>query len=140
MFINNWGGVVLYENADRYCGSAGNSSTGYCTLVDPSVATLGKCTKPSLIGTNPYYNDCRWKTQNVLVKGNYFAFDPTKIGPECTSDKYCGFNGVFSAWGSCGRTRVPPLKIILRSIRTTISCRIAITARGSLWWRNRVTR
>jgi len=100
MFINNWGGVVLYENADRYCGSAGNSSTGYCTLVDPSVATLGKCTKPSLIGTNPYYNDCRWKTQNVLVKGNYFAFDPTKIGPECTSDKYCGFNGVFSAWGS----------------------------------------
>ena len=22
------------------------------------------------------------------------------IGPDCTSAKYCGFNGIFSGWGS----------------------------------------
>jgi hypothetical protein len=99
-FTDNWGGVVLYENANRYCGSEGNSSTGYCTLVDPSVATLGKCVKPSLVSTEPYYSDCRWKTQNVLVENNYFAFEPAQIGPDCTPAKYCGFNGLFSEWGS----------------------------------------
>jgi Right handed beta helix region len=99
-FTDNWGGVVLYENANRYCGSAGNSSTGFCTLVDPSVATLSNCVKLSLVRTEPYYSDCRWKTQNVLVKGNYFAFNPARIGPECTPAKYCGFNGIFSEWGS----------------------------------------
>ena len=37
-FTNNWAGVVLWENANRYCSSGANTSTGYCTLVDPSVA------------------------------------------------------------------------------------------------------
>jgi hypothetical protein len=99
-FIDNWGGVVLYENADRYCGSGGNSSTGYCTLVDPSVATVSTCANPRLIGTAPYYNDCRWKTQNVLVSHNTFTFEPASIGPDCTPAKYCGFNGLFSDSGS----------------------------------------
>lgn len=99
-FIDNWGGVVLWENADRYCGSGVNTSTGYCTLVDPSVATVSKCGNSGLIGTDPYYNDCRWKTQNVLVSRNTFTFDPAQIGPDCTPAKYCGFNGIFSQWGS----------------------------------------
>lgn len=99
-FTDNWGGVVLYENSNRYCGSDGNSSTGYCTLVDPSLATIGKCVKPAVVQAEPYYSDCRWKTQNVLVKDNTFTFDPAKIGPECTPEKYCGFNGLFSEWGS----------------------------------------
>src|SRR5215469_1201724 len=98
-FRDNWGGVVLYENADRRCGSGANSSAGYCTLVDPSVATVSKCGNPRLIGTEPYYNDCRWKTQNVLVSDNNFTFDPARIGPECTPEKYCGFNGIFSQGG-----------------------------------------
>ena len=29
------GGVIMWENADRYCGSGANTSTGYCTLVNP---------------------------------------------------------------------------------------------------------
>jgi hypothetical protein len=99
-FTDNWSGVVLWENANRYCSSGANTSTGYCTLVDPSVATVSNCRNPSLIRTKPYYNDCRWKTQNVLVRGNYFIFDPAKIGPDCTPAKYCGFNGIFSQWGS----------------------------------------
>ena len=36
VFTDNWSGVVLWENANRYCGSAANTSTGACTLVDPS--------------------------------------------------------------------------------------------------------
>ena len=99
MFIDNWGGVVLYENTDRYCSGA-NPSTGYCTLVDPSVATISNCANSSLIRTQPYYSDCRWKTQNVRVIGNDFIFDPANIGPECTRARFCGFNGIFSLCGA----------------------------------------
>ncbi len=99
-FNNNWGGIVLWENANRYCSSGANTSTGACTIVDPSVATIKNCSNPGLLTTKPYYNDCRWKTQNVLVKGNYFFLDPAKVGSACTPAKYCGFNGIFSEWGS----------------------------------------
>jgi hypothetical protein len=99
-FIDNWSGVVLWENADRYCASGANTSTGYCTLVDPSKATVRSCGNPGLLETMPYYNDCRWKTQNVLVSRNIFTFHPARIGPDCTPGRYCGFNGIFSQWGS----------------------------------------
>lgn len=38
-FVDNWDGVVLWENADRFCGSPANTSGGYCTLVSPGVTT-----------------------------------------------------------------------------------------------------
>jgi hypothetical protein len=98
-FTDNWGGVVLWENADRYCGSPANTSTGECTLVDPKVVTTHSCNAANLT-SELYYNACRWKTQNVLVSRNYFTFDPAKIGHDCTPAKYCGFNGIFSQWGS----------------------------------------
>jgi len=99
-FIDNWGGVVLWEDAGRFCGSQANTSAGHCTLVDPSVATAGSCGNPDLIGIEPYYRDCRWKTQHVRVSDNDFIFDPADIGPDCTPAKYCGFNGIFSQRGS----------------------------------------
>lgn len=99
-FTDNWGGVILWENADRYCGSGANTSTGFCTLVNSSVATVSTCRNPRLTKIKPYYDDCRWKTQNVLVRGNIFTFDPARIGPDCTPVNYCGFNGIFSQWGS----------------------------------------
>jgi hypothetical protein len=98
-FTDNWGGVVLWENADRFCGSPANASTDECTLVNPKVVTTHSCNATNIF-REPYYNSCRWKTQNVLVSKNYFSFDPAKIGPECTPAKYCGFNGIFSQWGS----------------------------------------
>lgn len=98
-FIDNWSGVILWENADRYCGSPANTSTGECTLVNPRLATIRSCANPALAG-KPYYDDCRWKTQNVLVAHNEFTFDPARIGPKCTPEKFCGFNGIFSQWGS----------------------------------------
>jgi hypothetical protein len=99
-FIDNWGGVVLWENANRYCGTGANTSTGYCTLVDPPVATVKNCGNPRLIGARPYVSDCRWETKNVVVRENYFNFNPANIGPKCTVANYCGFNGIFSEWGS----------------------------------------
>jgi hypothetical protein len=36
----------------------------------------------------------------VLVSHNSFTFDPARIGSECTPEKYCGFNGIFSTEGS----------------------------------------
>lgn len=99
-FTDNWGGVVLWESADRYCASGANTSTGYCTLVNPSTATVRNCGKPSLLSIKPYYNDCRWKTQNIIVSHNDFTFNAANIGSGCTPENYCGFNGIFSQGGS----------------------------------------
>jgi Right handed beta helix region len=98
-FIDNWGGVILWENADRFCNSPANSSSGTCTLVDPSVATIKSCNATN-IARQPYFGDCRWKTQNVLVESNLFSFNPADIGPSCTPANDCGFQGVFSQYGS----------------------------------------
>ena len=103
VFTNNWGGVVLWENSDRFCG---DGSDGVCTLVDPAVATLTSC--PAALANsaenqpsdNPDYFDlCRWKTQNVTVSGNTFDFNPAAIGSACTAANDCGFNGLFSEVG-----------------------------------------
>ena len=98
-FIDNWGGVILWENADRFCNSPANTSTGTCTLVAPSVATIKSCNSAN-ISRQPYFSDCRWKTQNVLVEDNLFSFKPSDIGPACTPANYCGFQGVFSEYGT----------------------------------------
>jgi hypothetical protein len=103
VFTNNWGGVILWENSDRFCG---DESDGACTLVDPPVATVTSC--PAALANsaenqpthNPDYFDlCRWKTQNVTVSGNTFDFNPAAIGSSCTDANDCGFNGLFSEVG-----------------------------------------
>ena len=33
--MDNWAGVVAWENADRFAGSPANTSTGNTTLVNP---------------------------------------------------------------------------------------------------------
>lgn len=99
-FTNNWSGVLLWENANRYCASSANTSGGVCTLVNPSVATLATCGNPADLATTPYINDCRWKTQNVTVSQNIFNLTPTAIGASCTPQSSCGMNGLFSEFGS----------------------------------------
>jgi Right handed beta helix region len=98
-FIDNWSGVVLWENADRFCGSPANTSSADCTLVRPSAVTAKSCNAAN-ISKQPYYSDCRWKTQNVLVSGNSFSFSPAHIGADCRPSAYCGFNGIFSQFGT----------------------------------------
>jgi hypothetical protein len=99
IFVNNWGGVVLWENSNRFCASPDNSSTGYCTMVDPK-ATLKTCGTPATIATQPYLADCRWKTQNALVEFNQFSLNLAAVGKDCTVANMCGYNGVFSEYGS----------------------------------------
>jgi hypothetical protein len=99
-FVDNWSGVVAWENADRFAGSPANSSTGDTTLVNPRVATVKACGTPAKIRTRPYINDCRWKTRNLRVQHNTFSFNPSHIGSRCTAQGGCGFVGLFSNWGS----------------------------------------
>jgi len=98
-FVNNWGGIMAWENPDRFAGSPANSSSDYTTLVNPRVATVRACGTSSKIGTTPYFNDCRWKVQHLRVQHNRFVFDPSKI-PGCTQDAVCGYQGLFSNYGT----------------------------------------
>jgi hypothetical protein len=100
-FTDNWSGVVLWENSNRFCGSPDNTSSGDCTLVDPSVYNLNTCVQANLQTATPsgdpdYYDNCRWKTQNVAVTGNTFNMTPSAV-PGCQgSTNGCGENGIFS--------------------------------------------
>lgn len=96
---DNWSGVVLWENADRYCGSPANTSTGECTLVNPAVVTARSC-NPDNITRKPYLDDCRWKTQNVKVHDNTFVLSPGDALPRCTFSRGCGFTAVMSNYGT----------------------------------------
>ncbi len=98
-FLNNWGGVIMWENSNRFCGSPANTSSGACTLISPATVTVHTCNARD-ISRSPYYNECRWKTQNVMVSYNKFDFDPAAIGPSCTIANQCGFQGVFSEYGT----------------------------------------
>lgn len=98
-FINNWAGVMAWENSDRFSGSPANSSSDYTTLVNPQMATTHRCGTPSLIGTKPYYDDCRWKVKNLRVTHNRFVVDRSVI-PGCTRASSCGFEGLFSNYGT----------------------------------------
>lgn len=100
VFTNNWSGVVLWENANRYCSSSANTSTGDCTLVNRKVANLKTCANPRLLAKEPYYSDCRWQTKNVRVTGNVFSFTPHGVDKFCKASTGCGFNGVFSQYGT----------------------------------------
>lgn len=99
LFVDNWGGVVGWENADRFAGSPADTSTGASTLVNPA-ATATTCSTPELIRTDPYIDDCRWKTQRLRVHDNIFRFSPGRVGPECIPKNLCGYSGLFSNFGS----------------------------------------
>ncbi|MFK4269931.1 right-handed parallel beta-helix repeat-containing protein [Streptomyces milbemycinicus] len=89
---NNWSGITLWENADRFCNSPANTSTGYCTLL---VKKTGRCTQPA-IATAPLYADCRWKTQRVDIHGNRFVLDTSVV--KCTVE--CGRMAVLANYGT----------------------------------------
>jgi hypothetical protein len=92
--VDNWGGVALWENSDRFCGNG--FSTAYCTLVNPGVANLGTCNSTN-INSAPYYADCRWKTQNVSVHDNQLTFSRANAG--CTTAA-CGQQALLANYGS----------------------------------------
>ncbi|MFJ4103168.1 right-handed parallel beta-helix repeat-containing protein [Amycolatopsis japonica] len=77
-FENNWNGVTLWENSDRFCNSPANTSSGSCTRLVPEQA---KCAQPA-IAAGGLNADCRWKTQRVEIHHNRFVLDPAVAGCE----------------------------------------------------------
>ena len=130
VFHNNWDGVVIFQDADRICGTPANTSTGYCTRPTSSLFTTTTC--PAHIATSSpqakpdYYDGCQWKADNIDVVGNSFEFNPAAIingadtlpkeinsdcyagpnylnttqDPPRGNDYWCGFNGMFAGGGS----------------------------------------
>jgi parallel beta-helix repeat protein len=96
IFENNWGGVVAWENADRFCNSP-VSVTADCTLV-VGPQNLAKCSQPA-IATEPLFSDCRWKTQHLDIHHNKFVFDPAKVAGGCPAG-YCGRSALFANYGT----------------------------------------
>lgn len=72
---NNWNGITLWENADRFCNSPANTSSGDCTLL---VEDTDRCAQPA-IATAPLHADCRWKTQRVDIHDNRFVLDKAVV-------------------------------------------------------------
>ncbi|MGW3040382.1 right-handed parallel beta-helix repeat-containing protein [Kitasatospora sp. NPDC001159] len=89
---DNWSGITLWENADRFCNSPANTSSGVCTLL---VKNTDRCAQPT-IATAPLYADCRWKTQRVDIHDNRFVLDPSVVG--CTVK--CGLMAVLANYGT----------------------------------------
>jgi parallel beta-helix repeat protein len=103
VLTDNWGGVQLYDNGDRFCGSNDSSD---CTLVNKSTYTNASCKANVTASAKPtaspdYYDNCRWWTQNVSVTGNTFNLTPANI-PGCgvQSTTTCGFTSEFASWGN----------------------------------------
>ncbi|MDG4861604.1 right-handed parallel beta-helix repeat-containing protein, partial [Streptomyces sp. T-3] len=89
---NNWSGITLWENADRFCNSPANTSSGDCTLLVPDT---DRCAKPA-IDSAPLYADCRWKTQRVDIHDNRFVLDKSVV--KCTVK--CDRMAVLSNYGT----------------------------------------
>ncbi|MFE0641901.1 right-handed parallel beta-helix repeat-containing protein [Streptomyces sp. NPDC058877] len=89
---DNWSGITLWENADRFCNSPANTSSGECTLL---VKDVDRCVQPA-IARAPLYADCRWKTQRVDIHDNRFVLDKSAVG--CTEK--CDRMGVLANYGT----------------------------------------
>ena len=96
LFDNNWGGIVGWENADRFCNSPASTTSDCTRIVGP--LNTAKCASPA-INNDPLYTDCRWWTRNVEVHHNIFNFVPAKVDGGCPTD-YCGHSGLLSNWGT----------------------------------------
>ncbi|NLU91929.1 right-handed parallel beta-helix repeat-containing protein [Chitinophaga sp. Ak27] len=99
-FENNWGGVVLWENPNRYSGSSGNTHIAGTikikSLYDDSPCKSGV---PNTIpGSVPDKFACRWSTENIIVENNEFRIDKAMLG--YVGGNFCGINGIFSEYGS----------------------------------------
>ncbi|MDQ0751946.1 hypothetical protein QF034_006177 [Streptomyces africanus] len=89
---NNWSGITLWENADRFCNSPANTSSGDCTLL---VRDTDRCARPA-IATAPLYADCRWKTQRVDIHHNRFVLDTSVV--KCAAK--CGRMALLANYGT----------------------------------------
>ncbi|AQZ63467.1 Putative lipoprotein [[Actinomadura] parvosata subsp. kistnae] len=104
-FEDNFSGVSIFENANRFCNSNANTSRSYCTpLVDPKLIPPPydedyvdpvNATHPcyTSVKDEPYRSDCRWHSRNVKVFGNEFRFDRANV--PCAGP-YCGAQALYA--------------------------------------------
>lgn len=105
-FQDNFSGVSIYENANRFCNSNGNTSKGYCTpFVNPTllpeeprnydypnpISNEHPCY--TNVAAEPYTTDCRWHARNIEVNDNEFHFD-SQVVP--CAGTYCGAQALYS--------------------------------------------
>lgn len=102
---DNFSGISIFENANRFCNSNGNTSKTYCTpFVTPTIiAPPFNFTYPNPISaTHPcytsissgsYVTDCRWHSQNIQVSDNEFRF--TEAHVPCAGT-FCGVQSLFA--------------------------------------------
>ena len=96
---DNFSGVTIYENSNRFCNSNGNTSKTYCTpFVEPNqISEPYNDTYPNPINSShpcytdiasaPFTTDCRWHAKNIKVFENEFRFDKASV--PCAGS-YCG--------------------------------------------------
>ncbi|WP_369211515.1 right-handed parallel beta-helix repeat-containing protein [Streptomyces flavofungini] len=89
---NNWSAITLWENADRFCNSPANTSSGDCTLL---VEKTDRCKKPGITSA-PLRSDCRWKTKRVDIHDNRFVLDKSVV--KCTTK--CDRMAVLANYGT----------------------------------------
>ncbi|WP_117212269.1 right-handed parallel beta-helix repeat-containing protein [Allorhizocola rhizosphaerae] len=99
LFEDNFSGVSIYENANRFCNSNGNTSKTYCTpFVSPTIIAPPydfdyldpiSATHPcyTSIASEPYRTDCRWHSKDIKVYENEFRFSEANV--PCAGD-FCG--------------------------------------------------
>jgi len=91
---DNWGGVVLWENNERFCHREDSTAANSCPIA--GVATPALCVAGT-INNPPYLADCRWETQNVQVHDNELHIDKNALN--CLNTQ-CGQMGLFSNFGN----------------------------------------
>ena len=107
VFQDNWSGVVIYQNSNRYSGDGqdpGTLTPPSGTSVDDWINKADSICPSHLSETSPVdYNAlCQWRSQNVTVQGNTFQFNPSDsvFGGQCTEAHSCGQNALFSVYSS----------------------------------------
>jgi Right handed beta helix region len=107
VFQDNWSGVVIYQNSNRYSGDGqdpGTLTPPSGTNVDDWINKAGSICPSHLSQTSPvnYNSLCQWRSQNVTVQDNTFQFNPSDsvFGGQCTQAHSCGQNALFAVYSS----------------------------------------
>lgn len=102
---DNFSGISIFENSNRFCNSNGNTSKTYCTpFVTPNIIPSPydytypnpiNATHPcyTSITTGSYPANCRWHSKNVQVFDNEFRF--TEANVPCAGT-FCGVQALFA--------------------------------------------
>ncbi len=77
MLENNWSGITLWENADRFCNSPANTSSGDCTLLVKMTAAHSRRSPPRR--STPTADG---RPERVDIHGNRFVLDKSVV--DCT--------------------------------------------------------